>query len=186
MHFTVANANHMHLLSAIQLICGIVLIFDVGGEIHVEWLRGRPVAGMNRVHLVVETLATVLLFIGFALTLAHIRTLRRAEEAKSHLLGSLRGQFDVILHERFVRWGFSKAETDIALLSLRGLKITEIAVARHTREGTIKSQLSTIFRKSGVSTRTEFLALFMEEFLDHSANHPGPDPDRAVRPQTAA
>lgn len=179
MQLATAKANHMHLLSAIQLICGIVLVFDVGGEIHVEWLRGRPFAGMSRLHLIVETLATVLLFIGFALTLALIRTLRRAEEIKSHLLGSLRGQFDVILHERFTRWHLSTAETDIALLSLRGLKISQIAEARHTREGTIKSQLSTIFRKSGVSTRTEFLALFMEEFLDHSANSPGPDPDRA-------
>lgn len=166
------TATRMQILSVIQLTCGIVLVFDIGGEIHVEWLRGRPFAGMTRLHLIVETLATVLLFLGFALTLGHIRSLRQAEAVKSQLLGSLRGQFDLILHDRFVRWGFSKAETDIALLSLRGLKISEIAEARHTREGTIKSQLSTIFRKSGVSTRTEFLALFMEEFLDHSANQP--------------
>ncbi|EKD61957.1 MAG: Transcriptional regulator, LuxR family protein [uncultured bacterium] len=170
-------ATRMHLLSAIQLTCGIVLIFDIGGEIHEEWLRDRPFAGMTRLHLIVESLATALLFIGFALTMSHIRVLRHAEAAKSQLLGSLRGQFDVILHDHFIRWGLSKAETDIALLSLRGLKIAEIAAARHTREGTIKSQLSTIFKKSGVSTRTEFLALFMEEFLDHGANHPIPTTD---------
>jgi DNA-binding CsgD family transcriptional regulator len=55
-----------------------------------------------------------------------------------------------------------------ALLSLRGLKICEIARMRHTAEGTIKAQLSAVYRKSGISSRTELLALFMDEFLEYS------------------
>ncbi|TCO69391.1 hypothetical protein EV655_11520 [Rhodovulum euryhalinum] len=37
---------------------------------------------------------------------------------------------------------------------------------RGTREGTVKAQMSAILHKSGVKTRAEFLALFMDEFID--------------------
>ena len=55
---------------------------------------------------------------------------------------------------------------DVALLTIRGLSICRIAELRHTQQGTIKAQLSAIFRKAGVSSRTELLAMFMDELLD--------------------
>lgn len=77
-----------------------------------------------------------------------------------------------MLHRRFADWGLSPAERDVALLTVRGLKIADIARLRKSQQGTIKSQLSMIFRKSGVSNRTEFVASFIDELLDLSANPP--------------
>lgn len=57
-------------------------------------------------------------------------------------------------------------ERNIAMYMLKGLSISEIATARATAEGTIKAQSSSIFRKTGVNSRTELMSLFMDEFLD--------------------
>jgi len=47
------------------------------------------------------------------------------------------------------------SERDVALLSIKGVSISEIADMRQTRVGTIKAQNAAIYRKSGVSNRAE-------------------------------
>jgi len=172
----------MQFVSAVQFVCGAILLADVGGEMHAELLDDTETTVGMLVHLALEAAATLALFVGFGLTWQQIRRLRATAQGETAKLTSLRGEFDGLLHQRFADWGLSKAEADIALLSLRGLKIAEIAATRHTRDGTIRAQLSTIFRKSGVSSRTELLALFMEEFLDHAANSATPGSQQVTTP----
>ncbi len=40
--------------------------------------------------------------------------------------------------------GLNPAERDVALLTIRGIKIVDIARIRHAHDGTVKSQRSTI------------------------------------------
>lgn len=174
----------MTFVSGVQLLCGVVLAVDVGVELHDELLGETRISTGMILHLLFETVATVALFVGFALTWRQILHLRRAAEGEAAKLHNLRGDFDTLLHQRFADWGLSRAETDIALLSLRGMKIAEIARMRDTREGTIRAQLSTIFRKSGMTSRTELLAYFMDEFLQHGAQTDD-CPDTAPAPRTA-
>lgn len=117
-----------------------------------------------------------------------MRRLCSKGEEKARLLACLRGHFDEIIDERFRAWGLSAAERDIALLSLRGFGIGEIARMRDTRDGTVKAQLSAVYRKSGVAGRPELLALFMDEFLDYGAAEEATAParDMALRPALAA
>lgn len=171
----------MTFVSAVQLLCGVVLAVDVGAELHTELLQQTRISTGMVLHLVFETVATVALFVGFGLTWRQIVRLRQDAQGDAAKLHSLRGDFDTLLHQRFANWGLSKAETDIALLSLRGLKIAEIAEMRHTRDGTIRAQLSTIFRKSGMNSRTELLAYFMDEFLQFGAQT-GEEPRTAPPP----
>jgi len=159
----------MAFVAAVQLLCATVLAVDVGAELHEE-LRQYAASSIGMIlQLFFETLATLALFVGFDLTRRQIARLRRAAVGDTATLRNLRGDFDSLLHQRFADWGLSRAETDIALLSLRGLKITEIARMRNTRDGTIRAQLCTIFRKSGMNSRTELLAYFMDEFLQYGA-----------------
>lgn len=154
-------------LMVIQFVCIATFLIDVLYEVHLA-ARG-DVSILNPVHLFAEGAALLLLLAGFALAHYMLRHTQSAMEEKAHQLGSLRGQFDTIIGERFHAWGLSAAESDIALLSLRGLKICEIARMRHTAEGTIKAQLSAVYRKSGIGSRTELLAHFMDEFLEYSS-----------------
>ena len=84
-------------------------------------------------------------------------------------LGSLRGGFDALIQDRFAQWRLTPAQRDVALLTLRGLRLSEIAKARHCAEGTVKAHLNAIFRAARVGTLSEFIGLFMEELLDFGA-----------------
>jgi DNA-binding NarL/FixJ family response regulator len=53
----------------------------------------------------------------------------------------------------------SSAEYDIAQLAVRGLSNAEIAEERWVREGTIKQQLSSVYRKLGLRGRSALISL---------------------------
>lgn len=165
------RSRAMRLASALLFLCGMILAFDVGGELHGTLLYPRSVSAIVWAHLVFEILASAGLGWAFLLTRREMRAMRTDHQADRDRLRAIRDDFDRFLHERFQAWRLSPAECDVALLTIRGLKIAEIAGIRHAHVGTIKSQLSAIFRKSGVSTRTEFVARFIDEFLDLSVTH---------------
>jgi DNA-binding CsgD family transcriptional regulator len=66
---------------------------------------------------------------------------------------------------QLTRWELSQAEKQIALLLLKGLSNKEIAEIRETTEHTIKQQSSAVYRKSGLSSRSELSAFFLEDLL---------------------
>lgn len=160
------------ILTLIQLVCGAILAIDVGSEIHANLVSDDPAEKYGTLHLASEVFATLLLFAAFGLSsrylLQHRAELRRAEQRAS----TLRSDFAGLVRHRFAEWGLSPAESEIALLTLKGLRIAEIARLRGTCEGTVKAHLSAIFRKSGVSSRPELLATFVDDFLDFAAEVP--------------
>jgi putative tricarboxylic transport membrane protein len=60
-------------------------------------------------------------------------------------------------------WGLSSAELEIGWMILKGLQFKEIAAARGTSERTVRQQAQSIYAKSGMSNRSEFSALFLED-----------------------
>jgi len=75
------------------------------------------------------------------------------------------GAFSTLLEEHFVDWALTPSERDVALLAIKGLSIAEIAGIRNTKDGTIKAQCNAIYRKAGVSSRTQLLSQFIEELM---------------------
>lgn len=106
------------------------------------------------------------------------------------LLGALRGRnlaeeqlrrasgaFMDLLQERFGEWGLTPSEKDVALFAIKGLSTAEIAALRATSEGTVKAQTNAIYRKAGVSGRSQLLSLFIEDLMrDDGAVRPMPVP----------
>ena len=70
-----------------------------------------------------------------------------------------------LLQERFEAWGLTPAERDVALFAVKGMSTAEIATLRETSEGTVKAQTAAIYRKAGVSGRSQLLSLFIEDML---------------------
>jgi len=83
---------------------------------------------------------------------------RRSSEISEVLRGHIGWQFE--------SWNLTNAERDVALLTIKGLKISEIAEYRHSRPGTIKAHLHAIFKKANVSSRPELLATCLESFIE--------------------
>jgi DNA-binding CsgD family transcriptional regulator len=74
-----------------------------------------------------------------------------------------------LLAERFDEWGLTPAEKDVALFAIKGMSTSEIAGLRNTSEGTVKAQTNAIYRKAGVSGRSQLLSLFIEDLMRDDA-----------------
>ncbi|MCT4575846.1 LuxR C-terminal-related transcriptional regulator [Donghicola sp.] len=91
-------------------------------------------------------------------------TARRAEAAETRLRAASR-EFMELLEERFLEWGLTPAERDVALFAFKGLSTAEIAGMRNTSEGTVKAQTAAIYRKASVSGRAQLMSVIIEDLL---------------------
>jgi DNA-binding CsgD family transcriptional regulator len=90
---------------------------------------------------------------------------RESHEQMERLLRSAQGEFFEMLTLQFDRWQLSEAERDVALLTVKGMTVSEIAELRNTSEGTIKSQNNAIYRKARVRSRTQLLGKLIDQLL---------------------
>lgn len=155
-------------LTLVQLLCAAGLAIDLYSEFPDPRLwPGLPAIDLH--HLLAEIVMVALVLTGLAVTRHVMRKLNAERHDLRAQLGSLRGAFDDIIQERFAQWKLTPAQCDVALLTLRGLRLSEIAAARNCAEGTVKAHVSAIFRAAKVGTRSEFIGLFMDELLDFGA-----------------
>lgn len=104
------------------------------------------------------------------------RALRDRHEAEERLRRAS-GAFGDLLQEKFVEWGLTASERDVALFAIKGMSTAEIAGLRSTSEGTVKAQTNAIYRKAGVSGRSQLLSLFIDDLMrDDGAVRPMPNP----------
>lgn len=87
---------------------------------------------------------------------------RRQEEA----LALARGAVAELIEQRFADWGLSRSESEVALFALKGCPIAEIARLRGSAEGTVRSQLSQVYAKAGVTGQPMLMALFLDELVE--------------------
>ncbi|MFA5985653.1 MAG: hypothetical protein WC782_16660 [Methylococcaceae bacterium] len=71
----------------------------------------------------------------------------------------------VQIQKQFDVWLLTPAEAEIGLLMLKGLSHVQIAHLRQTSERTIRDQARAVYRKAGLSGRTELSAFFLEDLL---------------------
>jgi DNA-binding NarL/FixJ family response regulator len=76
-----------------------------------------------------------------------------------------RGSMAQLLDAKFDEWGLSPGECEVALFALKGCTITEIASARRAAEGTVRSQLSQVYAKAGVTSQATLIGQFVEDLL---------------------
>lgn len=109
-----------------------------------------------------------------------VRALRGRTEAEAQLRRAS-GAFMDLLQERFAEWGLTPSERDVALFAIKGMSTAEIAALRSTSEGTVKAQTNAIYRKAGVSGRSQLLSLFIEDLMrDDGTVRPMPQARAAV------
>lgn len=145
----------------IQLVCTSFFIWDVGAAF--IGIRSTPISWQTRE--MIEIGAAFGLLMGFVVGLrALIVTMRRNREIEDRLRAASTA-FAELLEQRFAEWGLTPAERDVAWFTLKGFSNAEIAGLRQTSEGTVKAQSNAIFRKAGVSGRSQLMALFLDDLL---------------------
>jgi DNA-binding CsgD family transcriptional regulator len=143
-------------------------------------LREEP--GMSALDLaleLVETVPIVLTSVGIVLLFVagrrqreeQLTLLRDLEVARaqgqrwrSEARTLLNGLGDAI-QAQFSRWNLTEAESEVALLLLKGLSLKEIAAVRATTERTVRAQARSLYSKAGLTGRASLSAFFLEDLL---------------------
>lgn len=148
-------------LLAVQLVCAFFFISDILSS--VIGFRATPVSW--RARELMEIGAAVGLILGLVLgAYALSRTLHQRDNATEKLRRAS-GAFADLLAEHFAEWGLTPAERDVALFAIKGMSTAEIALLRATSEGTVKAQTNAIYRKAGVTGRSQLLSLFIDDLM---------------------
>ena len=156
---------------ALQAVC---TFFFVGDAIF-DMTIGDPVpeaGGEAAENDVLEYAVSFSLLIGLAFTGWELKKLVTRERRMASQLDIASGAFAKVLAEQFTAWDLTQAEKEVALLGIKGFSIAEIAAMRETREGTIKAQNAAIYRKAGVSGRTQLLSHFIEDLMSDTLTPP--------------
>ncbi|MEJ2538376.1 MAG: LuxR C-terminal-related transcriptional regulator [Gemmatimonadota bacterium] len=125
---------------------GVLMVISLGGAGSLWW-------GLRRARVEVAELE-------LDVAVARQEAARWRGEAREALEG-----LGVSIGRQFDRWQLTQAERDVALLLLKGLSHHEVARVREVSERTARQQARAVYRKAGLSGRSELAAFFLEDLL---------------------
>lgn len=111
-------------------------------------------------------LLTALVALAAGVGLRHAAKLRRKASIPAPVSADP-GKENMMEHHAKV-WGLTKAETDVAIMVVKGFSNAEIAAMRNSALQTVKTQLSAIYQKSGLEGRYQLLAFVTDEVCETS------------------
>ncbi|MBI1404002.1 MAG: hypothetical protein GC147_12415 [Porphyrobacter sp.] len=110
-----------------------------------------------------------------------LRRLLAEAERREAALALARGAIGDLIGRRFAAWGLSPSEAEVALFALKGCTIAEIAEMRGSAAGTVRSQLSQVYAKAGVTGQPMLMSLFLDELVEAGEGPRGFDHDQGSR-----
>lgn len=140
-----------------QLACEVFFLFDVAQD----WMRGDDPLLMLPELAVTLAMAAAIAFEGLVL-----RRLVRDAQRMGQSLAVAAGALAQTIAAHFDAWALTPAERDVASLTIKGFSIAEIAGLRACAEGTVKTHLNAIYRKSGLTGRGALVSLLIDDLLE--------------------
>ena len=147
-------------LMGLQIIAAAYFVIDGFED---QFLAG---SGGVTLDFVMECVIALALLAGVIASSRNIVRLTGELSRKEQSLARVRGAFADHVAQRFQHWGLTKGEGEVALFALKGCDIAEIARLRGAAVGTIRSQLSQIYAKAGVSSQAMLVSSFIDDLLD--------------------
>lgn len=147
---------------ALQLLAAVYLVADGLDDLVEEASQGFTIG------IVMECLVAFALLAGVVMGSLYIWRLTRELRWGEQALANARGALAEHIALRFQEWGLTPSEGEVALFALKGCDVSEIARLRGAAAGTVRSQLSQIYGKAGVTSQAMFVSLFIEDLLEIS------------------
>lgn len=151
----------LYALIAVQSLCAAFFITDVFED-------GSSLGWVNFLssHFVIEMIAAVSLIAAVVIEVRFVMSLLR-RKARLEKQVSLSAQaFQEVIEDFFDQWQLTPAERDIALFTIKGFGISDVANMRGSAEGTVKAHLNAIYRKAAVANRGELVSLLIEDLME--------------------
>ena len=128
--------------------------------------------GVDSRHLAVELVVLILAASGVVLlwkrvgsARAQLATAREQAEQWRALNQEIIQGLGNAIKKQFDCWNLAPAESEVALMLLKGYSHKEIATFRETSERTAREQARAVYRKAGLSGRASLAAFFLEDLL---------------------
>ena len=113
-----------------------------------------------------DCLVSFALLTGIAIGARYDKTTTDELHRKDASLQIARGALSQHMARRFEEWRLTTGEAEIALFAMKGCNVGEIAALRNSASGTVRSQLSQIYAKAGVSSQSMLVSSFIEDLLE--------------------
>ncbi len=155
------GSKRYYAIVGVQGLCAAYFLWDVlvdigGGEDQPD----------GRFQIYTEFVVAIGLIAGLGMGIMLVRRLMEQRHKTEAQLKIAAGAFAEVVEAQFAEWGLTAAERDVALFTLKGYSVAEVADFRGKSEGTIKAQNNAIYRKAGVSGRTQLICQFLEDLVD--------------------
>lgn len=152
------------LLVVIQVLCAGFFAADIIADF-------SETADMTttRWHLYIEGIATLSLVAAILFEIRFVQALLRRKAHLEHSVSVATSALHDVIEAHFDTWGLTPSERDVATFLVKGMGIAEIAALRGSAEGTVKSHLNAIYRKSGTHNRGELLSLLIDSLMGREA-----------------
>lgn len=142
-----------------QVIAAIYFLVDAAID-----LTERLATG-SAIELAMDCIVAVALIAGIVTGARWARHMAAELRMNRQSLEVARGALFQQLTLRFAEWGLTKAESEIALFAIKGCSVSEIAELRGAATGTVRSQLSQVYAKAGVSSQSMLVSLLIDDLL---------------------
>ncbi|MBL4749623.1 MAG: helix-turn-helix transcriptional regulator [Amylibacter sp.] len=118
-----------------------------------------------RVRELVELAGALGLLIGIFVSFYELIKIRsRMRKLRSRIRVASSAFYDLV-EDEFDGWRLTPKERDVGMFILKGLSNLEISQITDKKEGTVKAQTNALFRKAGVSNRSQFASYFIEVLM---------------------
>ena len=147
-------------LIVVQGLCTLVFVGDVARDMLPQgWSSLADPANFS------EMAATTGLILGILFEVAVLWRLLGQQARMQQSLSVASGALADVMAGYFRGWGLTPAEQDVAAFTIKGYSIAEIAELRGSAEGTIKTHLNAIYRKSGMAGRSQLVSVLVEDLF---------------------
>jgi DNA-binding CsgD family transcriptional regulator len=160
--FKLKHDRHLLAVAAVMVVQAVAGIFFMADAI------GDVLSDGVGFHVAIEGLIAFALMAGIILGAGQVRMLLNEAKRRDDALAIASGALADLIQERFGRWMLTAAEADVALFTLKGFGVSEIAELRNSAPGTVRAQLTRVYAKAGVDSRGALVSLFFDELLDRS------------------
>jgi DNA-binding NarL/FixJ family response regulator len=167
---------------ALMALSGAVVLL-VGADLFTDYQSGS-----SRMHLVLEAIllavSATVLGLGLKTLLqakrevqslqADVEQLHQEKEQWKQETHQLLAGLSVKIEAQFLNWKLTQAETEVGFLLLKGFSLQEIADIRGTKIKTVQQQSQSIYQKTGLASRSELAAFFLEDLLPPQSQNNSP------------
>ncbi|MCV2865766.1 helix-turn-helix transcriptional regulator [Albidovulum sediminicola] len=165
-------------LIVLQGFCAVFFLIDIAHD----FMEYRQ-PDFSLLHSSLELTANLALLAGAAVEGIFLAGLLRRQAHAERALSAASGALHDLMEQYFEDWGLTVSEADVAAFTIKGYSIAEVAQMRGSAEATVKAHLNAIYRKAGVTGRSQLASLLIEDLMNGALSAKvGPREDAARHP----